>query len=304
MSQNTINRYIWLIDTIRRYGRITLAELSRQWERSSVSDGKRLARRTFYRYREGAEQAFGVTIAADRSTYEYYIEDDTQSELQQWLVDSTALTDTLRDTSDIAGRVVLENVPSAREHLSTIIDAMRQNRRIRFSYKSYMRSHRSECIVIEPYFVKIFKQLWYVIGFNVNDDMVKTYALDRMSDLAILSDHTFELPVGFSPKEFFKDCFGITTNQNAPKRIVLRVEKTQAKYFRALPLHTSQQEQVHDQYSLFTYKMRITYDLKEELLSHGSTIEVLEPPELKTLIVSELKQALALYAPTGEPQNS
>ncbi|MBR6431496.1 MAG: WYL domain-containing protein, partial [Muribaculaceae bacterium] len=70
---------------------------------------------------------------------------------------------------------------------------------------------------------------------------------------------------------------------------------TQAKYFRALPLHSSQQEEVHDNYSLFTYNMRITYDLKEELMSHGASIEVLEPKELKMLIHDELERALKNY---------
>ena len=98
-----------------------------------------------------------------------------------------------------------------------------------------------------------------------------------------------------SVKDYFKDCFGIITNQNEPKRIVLRVEPTQAKYFRALPLHNSQQEEIHDNYSVFTYKMRITYDLKEELMSHGASIEVVEPKELKTLIRTELERALDNY---------
>ena len=52
---------------------------------------------------------------------------------------------------------------------------------------------------------------------------------------------------------------------------------------------------MHDNYSIFTYKMRITYDLKEELMSHGASIEVLEPQELKTLIRTELEQALNNY---------
>ena len=119
---------------------------------------------------------FGINIQCDRSTYEYYLEDTPQSALQQWLVDSTALTDTLRDTSDIATRIVLENVPSAREHLATIVDAMRQNHRIRFEYRSYTRSQR-KTVDLEPYFVKIFKQLWYVIGRNIADNKIKTYAL-------------------------------------------------------------------------------------------------------------------------------
>ena len=294
MAHDLINRYIWLIDTIKRFGRITLDELGRQWLRSPLSDGKPMPRRTFHHYRNGAEQMFGINIQCDRSTYEYYLEDTPQSALQQWLVDSTALTDTLRDTSDIATRIVLENVPSAREHLATIVDAMRQNHRIRFEYRSYTRSQR-KTVDLEPYFVKIFKQLWYVIGRNVADKKIKTYALDRMTDLVIEADAPFDYPEGFSPQEFFKDCFGITTNHNEPKRIVLRVEPTQAKYFRALPLHPSQQEVVHDHYSIFSYVMRNTYDLQEELMSHGDSLEVLEPPELKILIKEKLRKALELY---------
>ena len=103
------------------------------------------------------------------------------------------------------------------------------------------------------------------------------------------------MPDDVNPSEFFKDCFGIITNKNSAKRIVLRVEPTQAKYFRALPLHGSQQEEVHDNYSIFSYKMRITYDLKEEIMSHGASIEVLEPKELKTLIRTELENALKNY---------
>ena len=41
--------------------------------------------------------------------------------------------------------------------------------------------------------------------------------------------------------------------------------------------------------------MRITYDLKEELMSHGASIEVLEPMELKMIIRDELQRALQNY---------
>ena len=60
-------------------------------------------------------------------------------------------------------------------------------------------------------------------------------------------------------------------------------------------MHNTKQEEIHDNYSVFTYKMRITYDLKEELMSHGASIEVVEPKELKTLIRTELERALDNY---------
>ena len=297
MARNLINRYVWLVDTISRYGRITLKDLNAAWLRSEISEGKPLARRTFFHYRDGVEEMFDINIQCDKSTFEYYIDDsgeENNARLRSWVVDSVSMSGTLSNARDVSGRIILENVPSAREHLPVVIDAMKQNRRIRFSYKSYTRSLPTDGIVLEPYFVKIFKQLWYVIGFNINDKQIKTYALDRISGLNILQD-TFVMPEEVNPSEFFKDCFGIITNRNTAKRIVLRVEPTQAKYFRALPLHSSQQEEVHDNYSIFTYKMRITYDLKEEIMSHGATIEVLEPKELKTLIRTELEEALKNY---------
>ena len=297
MARNLINRYVWLVDTISRYGRITLKDLNAAWLRSEISEGKPLARRTFFHYRDGVEEMFDINIKCDKATFEYYIDDKDEEDnarLRSWLVDSVSMSGTLSNARDISSRIMLENVPSAREHLPVVIDALKQNRRIRFSYKSYTRALPTDGIVLEPYFVKIFKQLWYVIGLNVKDGQIKTYSLDRMSNLNLLQD-LFDMPENVNPSEFFKDCFGIITNQNSAKRIVLRVEPTQAKYFRALPLHSSQQEEVHDNYSIFTYRMRITYDLKEELMSHGASIEVLEPQELKTLIRTELEQALKNY---------
>ncbi len=297
MARNLINRYVWLVDTISRYGRITFPDLNRVWINSPISEGKPLARRTFFHYRDAVEEMFAISIKCDKATFEYYIVNDGEennARLRSWLVDSVSMSGMLSNAHDISERIMLENVPSAREHLPVIIDALKQNRRIRFSYKSYVRALPTDGIVLEPYFVKIFKQLWYVIGLNVKDGQIKTYSLDRISQLNLLQD-TFTMPAGIKPSEFFKDCFGIITNQNSPKRIVLRVEPTQAKYFRALPLHSSQQEEVHDNYSIFSYVMRITYDLKEELMSHGASIEVLEPKELKTLIRTELQQALNNY---------
>ncbi len=297
MARNLVNRYVWLVDTISRYGRITLKDLNKAWLRSDISEGKPLARRTFFHYRDGVEEMFDINIHCDKSTFEYYIDDtggENNARLRSWLVDSVSMSGTLSNAHDISERIMLENVPSAREHLPIVLDALKQNRRIRFSYKSYTRSLPTDGIVLEPYFVKIFKQLWYVIGLNVKDNQIKTYALDRMSQLNLLQE-TFDMPQNIDPSEFFKDCFGIITNKNSAKRIVLRVEPTQAKYFRALPLHHSQQEEVHDHYSVFTYKMRITYDLKEELMSHGASIEVLEPKELKLLIRDELEKALKNY---------
>ncbi len=297
MAKNLIAKYIWMVDTIERHGAITRERLNELWKQSEFSDGNPLPRRSFYNYRNGIADTLGIDIEFNQSTYEYYIAQDgtdTTNRRMQWLLDSMSISGMVSSSSDLSSRILLEYVPSAREFLPMIIDAMRQNLRIKFSYKSYMRTNKQNGIIIKPYFVKIFNQLWYVIGYNTADKKIKTYSLDRMSNVNI-TDAKFQMPEDFVPEEFFADCYGITTNQAEPKRIAIKAEPTQAKYLRALPLHPSQQEELHDNYSIFRYKMRNTYDLRERLLSHGSSIEVLEPPELKAQIVDEMKKALENY---------
>lgn len=294
MARGLLNKYIWILDTIQRYGRVSRKELCRQWLNSNVSGGEPLARRTFYNYRQGIEELFNINIGYSNSTFEYYIENegDTGS-LSNWLINSMSINGMLSDAKDIPERVMLEEVPSARNYLPTVIEALKTSRKIRFSYTPFYRVNATDGIVLEPYFVRIFKQRWYVIGYNTADKKIKTYSLDRFNDISI-TDETFLMP-DLRVNDFFRNYFGIITSGSEVKDIVLRVKSEQAKYFRALPLHHSQREEIYDGYSLFYYRMFITYDFVQELLSHGDSITVISPVELKAIIVDQLKKTLQNY---------
>ena len=296
MARESINRCVWLVDTIRRYGHITRQQLNECWMRSPYSQGQPLPRRTFYNYRDAVEELFNLRIECNPSTYEYYIahDDSNGTSIANWLLNSMSIQDTLSGSRDVADRIFVENVPSARDHLGAIIDALKQNHPIRFSYHPYTRTLPTHGIEVEPYFIKLFKQRWYLVGWNVEEKRIKTYALDRMKDLIVLPE-TFVLPDDFDAQTYFKDAYGIVVTQSDVRKVVLKVDSRQAKYFTALPLHPSQRQNVSDSYSLFTYNLRITDDFVEELLSHGSRVTVLEPPELRARIRQELKESLSNY---------
>ena len=38
MAKDSFRRYIWMLDTIQRHGRLTLAQLKKLWMNSSVND--------------------------------------------------------------------------------------------------------------------------------------------------------------------------------------------------------------------------------------------------------------------------
>lgn len=296
MAKDLFNRYIWLVDTIRRHGRITRREIDNCWRRSQYSKGEGLPRRTFYNYRQAVEEFFNITIECDQSTFEYYISDkDSHNEsVTEWLLNSSATNEMLNSSREIFQKIFLEDVPSARDHLATVVDALKTSRPLKFDYHPYTRSLPTTGVVVEPYFLKIFKQRWYMTGRNTAENRVKTYALDRMIDAVILPNE-FSPDPAFDPEAYFRDSFGIIFSQNEAKRIVLRTTPHQAKYLRALPLHHSQREMIHDSFSDFSYRLRITDDFIAELLSYGPNVTVMAPPELRAIMKGRLSEALSKY---------
>lgn len=296
-TSNLLARYTWIVDTIRRAGRITRAELNRRWEQSALSGGNPMPRRTFYNYRESILDLFGVAIHIDMATHEYYIEaDPTQSgtSITDLLLDSAAMSGILADAQSISDRIFLENVPSARTNLAPIISAIKENHMIKFSYHPYTRTVPTRGILLEPYLIKLFKQRWYVAGRNVGENRLKTYALDRMSQVEPTGIE-FKLPDDFNPQEYFKYSFGIVVDASEPRRVSIRAGERQAKYLRALPLHPSQQEMVNNGFSIFDYSLLLTPDLVSEIMSMGPDIEVIAPQELRTLLEVRLRNTLNLY---------
>ena len=232
-------------DTIRRHGAITREKLSELWLRSPVSEGSPLPRRTFYNYRAAIEELFNINIECDPATYEYSIAsgDPHREGMTDWLLNSAAMSNVLASVSDASDRIFLEDVPSARLYLSQVVTALRENRPLRFTYRPYTRSTPTHGVGVEPYFLKIFRQRWYVTGRNTADGRIKTYALDRMEDVTV-GDTTFTPDPAFDAEEYVRDAFGIIFSQGEAKEIVLRTDPRQAKYLRALPLHHSQRESI------------------------------------------------------------
>lgn len=296
MTRQLIERYIWIVDTIQRHQRLTREKLSELWLRSPMADNGPLTRRTFYNYRNGIEQGLGIVIELDRATNEYYI-DERHSEayaVTNMMLENSAIGNTLATARDIADKILLEPVPTARGAFDSVVESLRGRRRLRIDYHPYTRTRPHEGIILEPYLLKLVKKRWYMLGMNVQEHRLKTYALDRIIKCRVL-DEGYEVPEDFDSADYFKHAFGIVVENTPVHDIVLQVTPHQAKYFRALPLHPSQQEELTDSYSLFRYRMRVTDDLVTELLSYGSRVTVLEPPTLRTRMRLELVQSLAQY---------
>lgn len=296
MTRDLFSKYAWIIDTLTRYGRVSRERLNELWRRSSVSGGRDLPERTFHHYRRSIEQNFHIDINCD-SKGQYYIDPAALSRnksLTNLLLDNYTVNEAISESPEASERVEVEDVPSAREFLPTVLEAIRASSNVVFTYAGFNRSRAERDIVFSPYFLKRYKQRWYMLGRRAKDGGIRTYALDRIKALTISQDK-FVLPAGVTSEDYFGNVIGITTSKAPVRTVRLRATPRQAKYLRALPLHSSQQEEVHDDYSIFSYQLQLNYELVHEIMSFGDAIKVLDPPELRIMVSEALRSALSQY---------
>ena len=308
MSKDLFGRYVWIVDTLNRYGKLTRAEISSLWKRSSKGDGEEMPARTFFHYRRAIEENFNIDILCN-SKGEYYIPSDPgrrSRALTNWMLEQHALSSTVKVSPEVSARIDVEDVPSAREFFQTVYEAVTNNQKIVFAYAGFNRARIEHDILFSPYMLKRYKQRWYMVGMKEKGNYLRTYALDRVREIRLTHD-SFEIPKGYDPSEIFADIIGVTASRAPVKTVKLLTDSTRAKYFRALPLHPSQDEVIGDGHSIFTYRLKLNYELVHEILSMGDSVKVLEPRELITMVKSELRSTLALYedsSSTDSPTNS
>lgn len=299
MAKNYFNRYVWLIDTINRAGHITLTDISRKWEDSSLNDeGGPLAERTFHNHRIAIEDTFGIEIKCDRSLG-YYIanSDDLEGDgVRQWLLESLSLNNILNETKDMRERILFEDIPSSKRWLTVLVNAMRDGKAVEMTYKSFWRGEETTFIA-HPWCLKLFKQRWYVLAKSEEYDEPRIYSLDERMLAITPTKKALKVPSKFNAREFFSNFFGIFIGRDyKPERIVLKVEAYQVNYFNSLPLHPSQRLiESNDEYSVYEYWLAPTLDFRQEVLRHGPTVEVLEPETFREEVIDDLKAAIENY---------
>lgn len=153
--------------------------------------------------------------------------------------------------------------------------------------------------IIEPYFVKEYKNRWYVVARDTGDRQLKTFALERIvSDIKLISaSASFDIPRDVNPETYFKDSFGIFKLTNSKcEEIELSFEPLKGKFIKSQPLHSSQKIIVESEKELrVKLSIQITHDFIMELLSHGSEMKVIAPESLKISLIEEYEKTLNQY---------
>ena len=287
-----INRYVWFVTTIYNRGPIALEEIQRRFE-SHFGRGEELSERQFHRYTDAVEELFDIEIKYDRAQRGYVVADREGIDnmgMRKWLIQTFSVNNILHESQEIKNRILLEDVPSGQQHLTTIVDAMREGVALSMTYHSFHREEPST-FEVEPYCVKLFEQRWYMLGMS---DKRRIYSLDRIKALEP-TERKFKLPKKFDAAKFFADHYGIIVDDEAfdVGPVALKVDWWQSKYLRTLPLHHSQVEvESNEEYSIFEYRLCPSFDFQQKLLSMGGSVGVLSPMLLKEKIREKALQTV------------
>ena len=296
-------KYLWILDRLYSTGGISYKDLVVEWEKSTQNNEKTtIPKRTFDEYRKAIEETFDVNISCDASNgYKYRIDDVEflqKDYVKNWLLSSFSINNIIQESRKLKGRILFERIPSGNEYLMDIIGAMQDNTCIRLTYQSFHSSSPSVSLV-EPYCVRVFKQRWYMVARSRKKEKICVYALDRMMRL----EHTveaFQMLDAFEASTYFQDCYGIIVMPEELDVETIRIKISdmnhKRQYFRLLPIHPSQKEvELQLEYSIFEYRLYPTYDFFQEIMSHGSEIEVLAPDWVRKECRSIIQDMYQLY---------
>ena len=322
---NRVKFYSWLIGLLDS-AHLTFEEIADEWKEAHANQNNDvLDKRTFHRYRDNIQSQFGITVKCNKSDgYRYYLKRDPveNDDVTEWMLSSLRLA-SLGDMLKFHNKVMLDTPPYNTEYLDDILSAIDKQYLLKFKYVSGFGAESD--IILQPAFVRYYKQRWYVVevkkqhsasegkaNSSAEEDvrkLVRCLPFDRISFLKLICEKhplSAKMKKFLTPENYYEDCFGIYRMEDVPvEKIRIRAFYPEYNYIEEVPLHESQQkvkESKDGMYREYTLTIRPSRDFLQELLWHGRNIIVLKPENLRQEMIGILKDMTKSYE-TGECQN-
>lgn len=301
-----LKRYLWLVDTLRKYPEgLTLAEINDKWSDSGLYKDcgeTEIDRRTFYNHRIAISEQFGIDIetlkAGPYSRYKIDKGSLNHNQTIDWLLSTLATENLITQSRNLSDKILLEPADKGAVHLNVITEALKSNRVLEIDYQSFhVNSHVHKSLFIEPLALKMFKRRWYLLTRKVENGDFRLYALDRLA-CCRLTDNHFDYPTYFKPDEYFSNYFGVSTDgyPSTPCRVILRAYHELPRYLESQPLHHTQEiATVGKNFTDFSYYLIPAFDFVQEILLHCNQLEVLSPLFLRQHVAKILQKSTEFY---------
>ena len=290
-------RYLYVIDRLRSRP-CSFNELQehvmRKLENDDIDTTFEYAIRTFERDKKDITALFGIVIQYNRKDKTYAIdEEEIEDQSVTRMIDAFSIHHALQEGNKLSPSVFLEKRKSlGTEHIYGIIHAIQNLCLLQFTHQKHWEDFSTQREV-KPIAIKESQQRWYLVALDKKNETVKTFGLDRISNLKI-TDTKFK-PVAYNVETEFQHAFGVETYE-AAKKVILEFSKQQGNYIKTFPLHKSQRivKETEDAVSIEIF-IHTTNDIKMELLKYGSNVKVIAPISLQNDIKNRISEMSNLY---------
>jgi len=213
----------------------------------------------------------------------------------------TKISDTInikrmQQQTNVADFVQFETVSyyKGSEYLEFLISAIAGKDVINMQHKRFDADTTTQHI-IHPYYLKEYRNRWYLIGMDNDLNEIRTYGLDRIEELSLNTTINYKE----KPKDaemFFSNTIGISEPQNKPEEIILCFSDNTGKYLLTQALHSSQKliKQEKDEITISLFVVP-NYEMLTFILGWGHRVKVLAPDGLQKRIKEELNNTMGLY---------
>ena len=254
-----------------------------------------ITRKTFRRDLDDIAAIYDIEIIYDKYQKVYYIEIEASNDNTKKMLEAFDVFNALKITERLSACIYFENNNSkGTENILSILQAIKHRNIITFDYLKYWENPIQR--KIQPFALKEYRNLWYIVGKDLKDAKIKIFALDRITNVNITLI-TYQLLSSFDVKEYFKYSFGIMRPYSEkPKEVILSFNAYQGKYIKDFPLHHTQEILIdNDDEVRIKLMVFITIDFEMEIMKYGSTVKVLQPKELAKKVFADYKRAISFY---------
>ncbi|MVN21265.1 helix-turn-helix transcriptional regulator [Mucilaginibacter arboris] len=277
----------------------TLKEIESDLEKESKLHGVdlKVSKKTFKRDLDAINLLYKRSIQFNFSKKKYEIDKVKNELFSDRLLEAFDTYNALNINAALSEHLDFEKQkPLGLENFHGLLHAIKNRLQVNLNYQTFWHEERS-LRKTNPYFLKEFKNRWYLIAKDLKDNTIKTYGLDRITGIEI-TKKKFTYPINQNPKEKFQHSFGIigSIDGSVPEKVILSFTVQQGKYVKTLSLHQSQEILINNEKELrIQLKVYIAFDFIKELLSYGDGVKVIEPASLIDVVKEAHRRAFKLY---------
>lgn len=155
-----------------------------------------------------------------------------------------------------------------------------------------------EYFLFHPYFLKEYRNRWFIFGRHQLQNRLHTLALDRIKHLKGSPEDVYLENDLFDPETYFRDMIGVTRKDGqVPETVRLIVYEESSMHVETKKIHHSQKliQRFDDGSIEVELFVVINYELTSTILGFGSAVKVLGPENVVKKMKEELGNSLARY---------